>query len=57
MHFTGVEFDTIAREWRMKWSADQDKKSLAAVQVALTNIQPQLSTIPGEAAPPSCTLP
>ena len=31
----GVEFNTIAREWRLKWSGAQDKKSLAAVQVAL----------------------
>jgi hypothetical protein len=22
----GVNFDTIAREWRFKWSADNDKK-------------------------------
>ena len=22
----GVDFDTIAREWRFKWSPDQDKK-------------------------------
>ena len=28
----GVEFDTIAREWRLKWSADNDKKSLASAQ-------------------------
>ena len=31
----GVEFDTIAREWRLKWSADSDKASLAAVQKEL----------------------
>ncbi|KAK3277795.1 hypothetical protein CYMTET_14223, partial [Cymbomonas tetramitiformis] len=24
----GVEFDTIAREWRFKWSGDSDKASL-----------------------------
>ena len=29
----GVEFDTIAREWRLKWSPDNEKSSLAAVQV------------------------
>lgn len=28
----GVEFDTIAREWRLKWSPDDNKKSLASVQ-------------------------
>lgn len=30
-----VEFDTIAREWRCKWSADDDKASLVSVQNAL----------------------
>jgi hypothetical protein len=25
----GVDFNVIAREWRMKWSADNDKQSLA----------------------------
>merc|ERR1719498_671136 len=28
----GVEFDTIAREWRCKWSADNDKASLVQLQ-------------------------
>lgn len=27
-----MEFDTIAREWRLKWSPDNDKKSLASAQ-------------------------
>lgn len=31
----GVEFETIAREWRFKWSADNDKSSLAAAQKGL----------------------
>ena len=30
-----IEFDTVAREWRMKWSQDDDKASLAAAQKAL----------------------
>ena len=30
-----VEFDTIAREWRCKWSADDDKSSLVALQETL----------------------
>merc|ERR1712072_797218 len=38
----GVEFDTVAREWRMKWSQDDDKASLAAAQKAL---EKQLATI------------
>jgi hypothetical protein len=28
----GVTFDTIAREWRCKWSTDDDKASLKAAQ-------------------------
>jgi len=24
----GIEFGTIAREWRVKWSPDNDKKAL-----------------------------
>ena len=31
----GVTFDTIAREWRCKWSADNDKASLKAAQSLL----------------------
>mmetsp|Transcript_5738 Transcript_5738/g.9051 ORF Transcript_5738/g.9051 Transcript_5738/m.9051 type:complete len:140 (+) Transcript_5738:176-595(+) len=31
----GVEFDTIAREWRCKWSPDNDKKSLVELQKVL----------------------
>merc|ERR1719326_2479244 len=44
---SGVEFDTIAREWRMKWSADDDKKSLASAQVALNEVLPTLKALPG----------
>lgn len=32
----GVDFDTIAREWRCKWSADNDKASLEQAQKVLT---------------------
>lgn len=31
----GVKFSNVAREWRMKWSEDGDKKSLAEVQKVL----------------------
>jgi hypothetical protein len=31
----GVEFDTIAREWRCKWSKDDDMKSLQEAQKVL----------------------
>jgi len=44
---TGVEFNTIAREWRLKWSADDDKKSLAAVQQTLVLMQNQIKGISG----------
>jgi hypothetical protein len=43
----GVEFDTIAREWRMKWSADNDKKSLADVQKTLDKLIPTIKKIEG----------
>ena len=67
----GVEFNTIAREWRMKWSvclvfcpylvsspflisfvflvrsADNDKKSLAAVQQTLDVFLPQIKKVDG----------
>jgi hypothetical protein len=44
---TGVDFDTIAREWRCKWSADNDKKSLGEVQKALLEVMPKVSAVPG----------
>lgn len=44
---TGVEFDTIAREWRLKWTADNDKKSLAAVQEALNKHTAALKKVDG----------
>jgi hypothetical protein len=31
----GVEFNTVAREWRCKWSPDNDKKSLMEAQGVL----------------------
>jgi len=34
----GVDFDTVAREWRCKWSADHDKASLQAAQKALNEV-------------------
>eukprot|EP00928_Gymnodinium_smaydae_P081593 TRINITY_DN6507_c0_g2_i1.p1 TRINITY_DN6507_c0_g2~~TRINITY_DN6507_c0_g2_i1.p1 ORF type:complete len:161 (+),score=54.79 TRINITY_DN6507_c0_g2_i1:68-484(+) len=38
----GVDFETIAREWRCKWSTDNDKKSLEELQKLLGS---QLATI------------
>jgi hypothetical protein len=33
-----VQFDTIAREWRCKWSADGEKASLTSVQDAISEV-------------------
>lgn len=43
----GVEFDTIAREWRCKWSPDNDKKSLVEVQKVLDKYIPKVKSIDG----------
>mmetsp|Transcript_11579 Transcript_11579/g.16312 ORF Transcript_11579/g.16312 Transcript_11579/m.16312 type:complete len:138 (+) Transcript_11579:35-448(+) len=43
----GVEFDTIAREWRCKWSADNDKASLAEAQKALNSVLDSVKKIDG----------
>lgn len=38
----GVEFDTIAREWRCKWSEDNDKASLVSLQKLLNEVSSDL---------------
>jgi hypothetical protein len=43
----GVEFDTIAREWRCKWSADNDKKSLQDAQKLLNSVLADLKKLDG----------
>jgi hypothetical protein len=43
----GVEFDTIAREWRFKWSPNNDKKSLAEAQQVLNKYTAELKQIKG----------
>jgi len=43
----GVSFDNVAREWRMKWSEDSDKASLAAMQKALDGVVEQLKALDG----------
>jgi hypothetical protein len=43
----GVEFDTIAREWRCKWSADDDKKSLQEAQKLLNENLAALKSLDG----------
>jgi len=42
-----VKFDNIAREWRCKWSADDDKASLNAAQQALEDVLADLSSVDG----------
>jgi len=44
---TGVDFDTLAREWRCKWSEDSDKKSLEEVQKILVETMPKISAVAG----------
>eukprot|EP01041_Mallomonas_annulata_P008024 gene8024-16443_t len=43
----GVEFDTIAREWRLKWSADNSKSSLAEVQKTLNTLLAEVKAVDG----------
>jgi len=43
----GVEFDTVAREWRCKWSADDDKKSLVEAQKALKEVLADIKAVDG----------
>jgi hypothetical protein len=43
----GVDFDVIAREWRCKWSEDNDKKSLKEAHAKLTQVLSDLKGIDG----------
>jgi hypothetical protein len=43
----GVEFDTVAREWRCKWSGDDDKKSLQELQKVLNESKAEIKKIDG----------
>jgi len=42
-----VIFDTLAREWRCKWSPDEEKASLTAAQKAVEAILPAIKAIDG----------
>ena len=44
---SNVTFDTIAREWRCKWSVDADKASLTAAQSALEAHTAAIKAVPG----------
>jgi hypothetical protein len=43
----GVEFDTIAREWRCKWSEDNDKKSLQEAQKLIVSVLDEVKKVDG----------
>jgi hypothetical protein len=43
----GVSFDTVAREWRCKWSPDNDKKALQEAQKALEAILADVKKVDG----------
>jgi hypothetical protein len=42
-----VKFDNVAREWRCKWAADDDKASLTAAQKALDEVLADVSALEG----------
>jgi len=42
-----VEFDTVAREWRCKWSPDDEKASLTELQKVLEEYLPTVKGIDG----------
>lgn len=47
-HITdNVQYNTVAREWRLKWSPDLEKRSLSSVQNVLSSIIPALKDIKG----------
>jgi len=43
----GVDFDIIAREWRCKWSEDNDKSSLQELQKTLLEFMPKVAGVGG----------
>lgn len=43
----GVEFNNVAREWRMKWSPDNDKEALVGAQRAVDKHIDALKATPG----------
>lgn len=43
----GVDFDTIAREWRCKWSPDNDKASLEKAQELLNSVLSDVKSVDG----------
>jgi len=44
---TGVTFDTVAREWRCKWSKEDSLSSLAKAQELLVYTKPDIEALAG----------
>ena len=42
-----VKFDTIAREWRFKWSPDSEKQSLVEAQNVLESVLKEVKSVKG----------
>jgi hypothetical protein len=43
----GVEYETIAREWRFKWNPDSEKKSLVDAQSTLQKYLMKIKSVEG----------
>lgn len=43
----GVEYETIVREWRCKWSQEAAKASLIACQMALEAVFDEIKEVDG----------
>jgi len=44
---SNVSYDTVAREWRCKWSGDSDKASLVALQDQLKAFESKIKSVKG----------
>merc|ERR1711953_450178 len=44
---SGVKFNTVAKEWRCKWSEDDDKQSLQGLQGILEANLDAIKAVPG----------
>lgn len=43
----GVDFNNISREWRFKWSPDNDQSALSAAQKALNDVKGDIKSATG----------
>eukprot|EP01041_Mallomonas_annulata_P001868 gene1868-3623_t len=43
----GVEYNTVAREWRLKWTADEEKSSLVHAQKAFDTLSDEIKGVHG----------